>query len=81
MQNYSYNSEIGTFEIREITHERYELWLEEELLGVYRSPEFAANDVANFDTDYPEWDKYKNELENFPATLDEWDKLEEESPQ
>lgn len=81
MQNYSYNSEIGTFEIREFAHERYELWIKDELLGVYLSPEFAASDVANFDTDYPEWDRFKNELENFPSALSEWNKSEEESPQ
>lgn len=81
MQNYSYNSEIGIFEIRELAHERYELWIGEELLGVYKSPKYAANDVANFDTDYPEWDKFKNKHENFPATLDEWNKIKEESPQ
>lgn len=81
MNIYTYNSDIGTFEIRETGHERYELWLEEELLGAYESPEFAAKDVANFDTDYPEWDKFENELENFPSTLSQWTKVKEEMPQ
>ena len=81
MKIYSYNSDIGTFEIREVGHEQYELWLEEELLGDYASAELAAQDVANFNTDYPEWDRFKNELEKFPATLGEWATVKEESPQ
>lgn len=80
MKTYSYNTGIGTFEIREVAHEQYELWLGEELLGDYASAEFAAQDVANFNTDYPEWDRFKNELENFPATLREWSSVTEETP-
>jgi hypothetical protein len=81
MKTYSYNSDIGTFEIREVGHEMYELWIEEELLGSYESAEFAAKDVANFNTDYPEWDRFKNELQNFPSTLSQWKKVQEETPQ
>ncbi len=80
MSIYTYNSDIGTFEIREVGHEQYELWLEEELLGDYASAELAAQDVANFNTDYPEWDRFKNELEKFPATLREWSSVTEETP-
>jgi hypothetical protein len=80
MKTYTYNSDIGTFEIREVGHEQYELWLEEDRLGDYASAELAAQDVANFDTDYPEWDRFKNELEKFPATLREWASVKEETP-
>ncbi|MCJ7765668.1 MAG: hypothetical protein MUP09_06980 [Thiovulaceae bacterium] len=80
MSSYSYNAGIGTFEIREVAHATYELWIGEELLGSYESAEFAAQDVANFNTDYPEWDRFKNELENFPSALSEWTKIREASP-
>ncbi|MEA3419012.1 MAG: hypothetical protein U9Q90_06390 [Campylobacterota bacterium] len=80
MHTYSYNSDVGTFEIRQIGHKRYELWIEEELLGSYESAELAARDVADFNTDYTEWDRFKNELENFPSDLSEWTEAKEASP-
>jgi hypothetical protein len=80
MHTYSYNSDIGTFEIRPLEDETYELWLEEELLGAYGNAELAAQDVAEFNTDYPEWDRFKNELEKFPPNLRKWAKVKEESP-
>ncbi len=81
MRTYTYNSDIGTFEIKPLGHERYELWLDEELLGSYESAEFAAQDVANFNTDYPEWDRFKNELQNFPSDLSQWTEVKEELPE
>ncbi len=33
MKRYIYNSDIGTFEIRQMSHLLYQLWIEEELLG------------------------------------------------
>ena len=80
MHIYTYNSDIGIFEIKQIGHERYELWIEDELLGSYKSAEFAAKDVAEFNTDYTEWDRFKNELHNFPSNLSKWAKVKEESP-
>lgn len=47
MKNYIYNTDIGTFEIRQKGHLLYQLWIEEELLGEYASAELAATDVAN----------------------------------
>ncbi len=81
MQTYIYNSEIGTFEIRQTGHKRYELWIEYELIGSYDNAVFAADDVANFDTDYIEWDKFENELQDFPSDLSKWAKVKEEAPQ
>ncbi|MEA3372318.1 MAG: hypothetical protein U9Q62_01385 [Campylobacterota bacterium] len=81
MHTYSYNSDIGTFEIKQTGHKRYELWIEEELLGAYESAEFAAQDVAEFNTDYIEWDKFENELHNFPSDLSKWATLKEASPE
>ncbi|MDD5406398.1 MAG: hypothetical protein PHE73_05610 [Sulfurovaceae bacterium] len=81
MHIYTYNTDIGTFEIREVQHKMYELWIDEELLGDYESAEFAAQDVANFDTGYIEWDEYENEIENFPADLSKWKEVKEESPE
>ena len=80
MKNYVYNSDIGTFEIVHKGHLRYQLWIGEELLGEYENAELAAEDVANFNTDYVKWDRFKNELENFPATLAEWTVVSEETP-
>lgn len=80
MNSYQYNADIGTFTIKETGHERYELWIEEEQLGFYESPESAAADVAEFNTGYIEWDLFKNEERNIPAHLGEWSRIEEETP-
>ena len=81
MKIYLYHSPIGTFEIRQTEHMRYELWIEEEMLGFYESPESAAQDVAAFNTDYIQWDRFENELENFPESLNDWAKVTEASPE
>ena len=80
MKRYIYNSDIGTFEIRQMGHLLYQLWIEEELLGEYAGAELAAEDVAGFDTDYVEWDKLENELKNVPDNLSKWASVTEESP-
>jgi hypothetical protein len=80
MKNYIYNTDIGTFNIRQTGHLLYQLWIKEELLGEYESAELAATDVAKFDTDYVEWDKLENELENVPANLSQWTAITEEAP-
>jgi hypothetical protein len=81
MRNYLFNADNGTFEIRQSGHERYQLWIGEEMLGEYESPEKAAGDVASFNTDYPEWDRLENEYENVPRTLAEWAPVTEETPE
>ena len=80
MKYYISNVDIGTFEIREIDHFRYQLLINEEVLGEYDSAELAAEDVATFNTDYVEWDNLENELENVPATLSEWTQIRGEKP-
>lgn len=80
MKNYLYNTDIGTFEIRFASHERYRLWLGEEMLGEYENPELAAADVAGFDTGYPQWDQLENDVENVPNTLEAWTPVTEETP-
>lgn len=77
---YLYNSKIGTFEIREEQYGRYELWIDDEKLDIYTNPELAADDVANFDTGYNEWDKFENEFIEHPKNLDDWKRVKEESP-
>ena len=81
MQTYTYNSDLGTFEIKQIRHKLYELWIEEELLGSYECAEFAAQDVADFNTDYLEWDEYENELHNYPSNLSQWAEIKEALPE
>ncbi len=80
MKNYIYNTDIGTFEIRQTGHLLYQLWIEEELLGEYASAELAAEVVADFDTDYEEWDRFKNELDDVPSNLSQWTSVTEETP-
>ena len=80
MKNYIYNTNIGTFEIRQKGHLLFQLWIEEELLGEYANAELAADDVAGFDTNHIEWDKLENELENIPANLSQWITVTEEVP-
>jgi len=80
MKNYIYNADIGPFNIRQTGRLRYQLWINEELLGEYESAELAAEDVANFDTDYVEWDKLENEIENVPHSLSQWTAIAGETP-
>lgn len=80
MKYYIYNTDIGTFEIRKVEHFRYQLFINEEMLGEYESAELAAEDVATFNTDFVEWDNLENELENVPASLSEWTVIHEEKP-
>lgn len=81
MKNYIYNANIGTFEIRQKSHLLYQLWLGDELLGEYATAELASEDVANFETNYIEWDKLENELENVPSDLIQWTMITEDTPQ
>ena len=80
MKNYIYNTNIGTFQIRQVSHLLYQLWIEEELLGEYANPELAVTDVADFDTDYEEWDQLNNELANVPTNLSQWTAVTEDAP-
>ena len=80
MRIYEFNADLGTFGIRQRGHARYELWLEEEMLGSYESPESAALDVSAFNTGFNEWDTLENEVTNYPQDLTQWAKVEEESP-
>lgn len=80
MKSYTYNADIGTFEIRQVDQFLYQLWIKEELIGEYESAERAAQDVAEFETGYLEWDKLENEYENVPSKLSQWSTLKEESP-
>ena len=80
MRIYEYNTEVGTFEIREVSHELYELWIEEEKVGTYADAESAADDVAAFNTGYVEWDRFENEERNFPSGLGAWSLVTEETP-
>ena len=80
MYTYTYNSNIGTFEIKQIGHDRYELWIEYELIGSYESAESAAEDVSSFNTGYNEWDKFHNELHDFPSIISGWAQVKEASP-
>lgn len=80
MKSFTYNTDTGTFEIRQVSHELYELWMEDEFLGSYESAEFAAADVAAFNTGYNEWDRFKNEFQNIPFDISQWAKVTEETP-
>jgi hypothetical protein len=78
MHIYTYNADIGTFEIKQIDHKRYELWIDDEILGTYENAKSAAQDVATFNTGYAEWDRWENELQDFPSNLSEWTQVKEE---
>jgi hypothetical protein len=80
MKQYLYNTDIGTFEIRRVGPRLYELWINDEKLGDYESPEMAAQDVATFNTDYVEWDMLENELEHVPHGLDDWTPVKRDEP-
>lgn len=80
MKNYIYNTDIGTFEIRQMGHLLYTLRIGEELLGEYASAELAAADVSAFDTGYVKWDKLENKLENVPTDFSQWTSVAEDAP-
>jgi hypothetical protein len=79
MKNHIYHADIGTFEIQQMSHLLYQLWMEEELIGEYASPELAASDVAAFDTNYEVWDQLKNKLDNVLTDLSYWTAIIEET--
>jgi hypothetical protein len=80
MKKYIYNSDLGRFQIRQTGHLGYQLWIKEEVLGEYANADFAAEDVAGFDTRHVKWDKFENKLENVPLNLSEWTPLTEVVP-
>ncbi len=81
MKDYIYNADVGTFEIRQVEHELYQLWLGDEMLGEYATAEMAADDVANLNTGIPEWDALEPGDETVPTSLDDWAEVKEEIPE
>jgi hypothetical protein len=73
---YSFKSEAGTFWIRPEKDGYWSLSIasedEVELLGYYKSPFDAADDVYSRQTGLLEWDK--DVRGNVPASLMEWQK-------
>ncbi|MHC3994361.1 hypothetical protein ACXWTF_05990 [Thiomicrolovo sp. ZZH C-3] len=78
MHTYIFNTDLGTFEITNGRHHRmYELWLENEKLGEYATAAEAAEDVAAFNTGYPEWDILESEAVRVPAGIEAWSEVME----
>ena len=70
--SWRYKSEVGTFDIR-FEEGRYWLYLEDERLDSYPSPEDAASDVYTQTTGYFEWDDLDSP--EMPAGLDDWEQV------
>ncbi len=79
MKKYIYNADIGTFTIRQLGRYLYQLWINDEMLGEYESAQKAAQDVAQFNTDYVEWDTLENKAENVPKSLSDWTSISQET--
>ncbi len=67
---YIYKTRIGTFSILMQSGGRWGLWINDDLLGSYQSPESAANNVYTQTTGYYEWDSLDPVIE--PCDLSEW---------
>ncbi|MBN1545731.1 MAG: hypothetical protein JW902_03635 [Syntrophaceae bacterium] len=70
---YFYRTAIGTFAIRPDRNCRgnYCLWIDDEKLGSYLSPEHAARAVYVCATGWPLWDD--QQTVDHPADLSEWE--------
>lgn len=67
-----YRSKVGTFKIVQARDGRFSLWVNDELLGNYITPDQAADDVYMCATGHWPWDK---QLEvTHPSDLGEWQK-------
>ncbi len=67
-----FRSPVGVFVIREKAG-RWQLWIDDGLLGSYHSPEAAADDVRAHVTGWPEWDERRASPHD-PADLSEWER-------
>lgn len=76
MHSYTFNTDLGTFEISNCRHHGYyALMLEDEKVGEYATAETAAEDVASFNTGYTEWDQLESDAIRVPQALSEWNKV------
>ena len=77
MHTYIYNTDLGTFEITNANinnhhHRIYELWLENEKIGEYATAQDSADDVADFNTGYVEWDTLESDDIQPPRSIEAW---------
>jgi hypothetical protein len=68
-----YKSKRGSFSIRRLQNGRFGLYVGDEMLGSYHTPEAAADDVFMCVTGHDPWD---NQLTvDYPADLGDWQQL------
>ncbi len=67
-----YKTRVGTFHIRPDAYNRHRwsLWIDDENLGSYDSPDAAADDVYTQHTGWNEWDSLPSVTQ--PTDLTEW---------
>jgi hypothetical protein len=68
-----YKTTFGTFKIKQQSNGYYGLWLSDELLGSYPSPEAAADDVYTQSSGAYEWDDHGPITD--PTDLSEWQRF------
>lgn len=77
MSNYTFETPVGTFLIRPIAKKTYGLLINNYLLGSYRSPDEAAEDVYKNNSGCHEWDDCHGESQDTPVALSGWVQIEQ----
>jgi hypothetical protein len=74
-----FRTRIGEFRIQKLQNARYGLYLEDELLGSYHSPDGAAEAVHTCSTGHAGWDGSGPVCT--PGDLSDWQYMEEPAQQ
>ena len=72
---WEYKSPIGSMYIRKNKLAKYDLIINDNVYGQYKSPVAAADDVYTFTTGCDEWDSKEDKYEDIvPTDINEWQK-------
>lgn len=74
MKQYRYKTKVSTFYIKQKKDDPklFQLWMEDEFLGGYSTPNLAAGDVYTHSTGFYNWDR-SDRLSNTPHNISEWE--------
>ncbi|MCX8104777.1 MAG: hypothetical protein N3D80_02750 [Ignavibacterium album] len=74
MKTYKYQTKVGTFYIRQKkgNPNLFQLWIEDEFLGGYSTPNLAAGDVYTHTTGFYYWDRLERSADT-PKDISDWE--------
>lgn len=70
-----YDSPIGRFIIKYLPNGKFGLIYNNELYGIWQSPQAAADEVYTHTTGCNEWDFLDGQIDDLPTDLSEWIKI------